>query len=117
MIDNQVSQLKQLFLQEIRQHLYMFDSFKICWELQLIENVTNKFNHKSDSTEYLLRFKLYKDVGNRIIEKQYTVYPHDFADFETNPLRLLQDMVFNWDYSKMYEFFNRKESEIDYDSK
>jgi hypothetical protein len=106
MIDHQseIKNLKELFLKEVRQHVYMFDEFMLNWSVEIIEKTYTDQGYRFDNTDYELRFMVINKKNNK--QRQVTIYNYNIEDWNTNPLRLLQDVVFNWDLTKINNYFN-----------
>lgn len=109
--EDEILQLKEIFLKEILLHVFMFEELKLRWTLEITEEIHNRNNVRKSETEFKLRFCVNTDVNSNsplYKKREITIYKHDMEDWNTNPLRILQDCIFNWDYTKINEYFNDK---------
>ena len=101
--EDEVMQYKDILIEEIEKHKFVFDNFRINWSVGLIEETNNEYNLLSKNTEFKLKFEIRKGEQSRVI----TLTKYDFEFDSENPMTKLKEVVFHWDYTKLYEFFNR----------
>lgn len=106
-IKDELISYKDQFLKEIEQHKFMFKEFKLNWSLNIIQEESNRINASAHDIYHKLEFVVESWVNADKVEKRrVTILEHDVDDADFNILAVLRNVVFNFDYTKINDYFN-----------
>lgn len=96
-------------LLELESHRFMFDNFKLRYELDFIECITNNdCAYYKNKLEYKIRFVVFTDVYHEKRRREVLLHAYDFilSNDRPPPINMLKELVFQWDYAKIINHFN-----------
>jgi hypothetical protein len=93
-------------IDDISKHKHFLDDMKVSWSVELTDKTSNQY--KSIVNEYYLTFRLFKRIPylEDVLERRISIYQYDLNDRNTNPLELLREAAYQWDYTALVNYFN-----------